>query len=308
MKPYVLIISGVVALSLTAAVALAHPGLHHDIERVTKALELEPLRADLWIERAHYYRLDEQYDNALSDLERAEELAPDKLDAAAHRGMVYVAMQRDADAERELTRFLEGGPGSSDTFAARARIRVRDGRLALALADYDAALALEADVEYFLDRGRVQVQMGQLDEAASGYRVALSQVGGAVTVLQALIDVEVRRTDYAAALSLVDTAMAASPVKTTWLLRRAEVLRAAGREAEARQALDTALIEADRVLGRRATAIHLLSRARVHLAMGNKQPAQEDALLAINKSPRYGAAREFLDTVNSSDETIDTGR
>ena len=55
------------------------------------------------------------------------------------------------------------------------------------------------------------------------------------------IDLEVRQKRYDAALARIDTVAAATPRKETWLARKGEILRQAGRPAEAREAYRAAL-------------------------------------------------------------------
>ena len=62
-----------------------------------------------------------------------------------------------------------------------------------------------------------------------------------VTLQLAAIDIEVGQKRYDAALDRIEAAAASSPRKETWLLRKGEILRDAGRPAEARAAFQNAL-------------------------------------------------------------------
>ena len=297
----ILLCAAAVMLGRFELPAIAHPGLHHDIERLTGALAKEPGRADLWIKRSHHYRLDGKHSRALADLDHARALTPNNLDICMHRGLTLSAMGRDAEAEKELTRFLAGGVGSAAAFAARGRIREHDRRYGLALSDYSSAIALKKDVKYYLLRGRLQESLGRLDEAAAGYRDGLRHLGGAVTIRSPLIQVEIARGRYAAALALIDEGLSRVPVKTEGHLRRAEVFEACGQVERARLERSRALAEANRVLRKRATAIHLFSRAKVHVTLGHLEDAKSDLELALDWSPRFSGARELLGQLEGID-------
>lgn len=218
----------------------AHPGPHHDIERLTAAIASEPTNLELYVERARNYRLDGNFAESLADCDRASALDSDQRGVWLERGLTLSAMRREAQAEDELSRFCESGAPTHEALAERGRIRERAGRSQPALADYAAALALDGNVQLYLDRGRLQESLGLLDDAASGYREGLAHRRGAATLRLALLRVEIAREKYDAALELIDESLGRSPVKTHWHLQRAEVFDAAG---DAQRAQSTMLLE-----------------------------------------------------------------
>ncbi|GJM25177.1 MAG: hypothetical protein DHS20C16_15920 [Phycisphaerae bacterium] len=277
----------------------AHPGPHHDIARVSKLVEAEPHRAELWIERAYHRRLAEQYDEALADLAEAERLAPGTSELCAHRGMTLSAMGRDAEAESELNRFLEETSGTAGTFSERAQIRQRAGRLDEAVTDLAAAIKLKPDVAYFVQRGRLQEKLKRWDDVASGYREGIAKVGQVATLNHGLIRAEVARGNHDEALTLIDGVMEHTKVKTPWQLQRADVLESAGKPEAALTERLAALEETNRVLAKRPTAIQLVIRARVYMALERTEDARRDLELTLKKTPRYEAAIELLNALES---------
>jgi tetratricopeptide (TPR) repeat protein len=284
-----------VCAALAASATSAHPPVRHEIDALSDALMKEPERADLLLERARLLRVDRDGAAALADLDRARELAPQDRGVALERGLTLSLLGRDAEAEAELTRFLQSGPGAGAAFAERARLRARSGRSEEAIADYDAALELEPRVDLYLERGELLESQGHLAEAAGGYRAGLEATHGALLVRLALIRVETARGQHAAALALVDEQLGRAGVKTEWYLRRAEVLAAAGDASGARGARESALVEANRALEARPTAINLVARARVNLALERIPAARRDLELALERSPRFREARALLD-------------
>lgn len=277
-----------------APALVGHPGIHHDIERVSAAIEGAPKDVRLLVERGYYLRLDGKLEASLEDLNRAVRLDPSFRDAYAHRGMTYSAMGRSQEAEQDLSRFLSDGGRTAAVFAERAHIRARDGRIQDAIRDFDSALRLDVDVDLVMERGRLLESIDRTDEAAEGYRTALSQLGGAVVLRDALVELEIRRGRYDAAVDQINEQMKVTPVKTELLLRRAEILELAGRKAEAHRDRERALHEADRVLNRRASGLHLISRAKALAALGRIDEACTELRLAVAKAPRFKEGLELL--------------
>lgn len=300
--PRVLVGALVWALATFGAIEVgAHPGLDRDVERATEAIAQDPENAALYANRAYYLRLGEHLDESLADLEKGYELEPANQAVAVGLGLTLSAMGRDAEAEAALTRFLGAGGRSVPAYAGRAAIRARAGKFEEAIQDYTAALEIQRDVELYLARGALQEATGDLDAAAAGYHDGFETLGGAVTLRLALIRVETGRGNYDSALGLVDEELQRVPVKTTWLLRKSEVLRAAGETEDADRTLNQALTEANQMIEKRATGIQLLSRAKVYMAMGRRDLAREDLEVVLQKSPRFAEARELLEQLEAHD-------
>jgi tetratricopeptide (TPR) repeat protein len=281
--------------------AKAHPGLHHDIASATDAIDREPSRAVLYVERAYLLRLDEEYDAALKDLDLARKLDPTEIRVAAERGMTLSAMGRDSEAERELSRFVKQGSGTAPVFAERAKVRERLGDKTGAVADYTSAIALRPDVESYMARGALQESLLDLKGAAAGYREGIARVGEAVNFDLALIRVETARKRFDAAIALIDAQINRSSVKTDWYLRRADVLTAAHRPKEARADRERALAEADQALQQNVNGLRLFSRAKVQLALGRFDDAKRDLTQVLEKSPGFAEAREMLAMLDTAD-------
>ncbi len=289
---------GLLAISIFSESGVAHPGVHHDIERVTAALAKDPENVTLLIERGYLNRLDGNYEASLRDLDAAEKLAPDNASVWAHRGMTLASLKRYDEADTALTRFLESGTGSSTAFAERARIRRATGREKAAIEDYTAAIGLNPDVDLYIERGRLQEKLGLYEDAVAGYRESVQRLGSAVILIDALIRCEVHQGNTDEALRLINQELESAAVKTEWYLRRAEVFERTGDHLEVLSDLHQAMAEADQALRRRDTAINLLSRARVLIALGRIHEAREDLQRAVDKSPRFSEAKRLLRSLN----------
>lgn len=292
----------IIALTAAAQSIHAHPGAHHDIERVTKVLEANPDDVDRLIERAHYFRLDSQPEAALADLTRARKLAPDRPDVPFHVGMVYLDQNRPSEAESEFSKAIQLGLSTNRSYAARARARRTLKKFELALEDLSQAIELEPSLELYVERGSIQLQLKRLDDAAIGFREAIKRLGHALVLSQALIDVEIQLGHYDAALTLIEAECNRAALKADWLLLRSEVLDRSGRKDEASDARSAALAEVNRVLARRQIGVHLVTRGRILLAMGRLAEARSDVDLALKKSPNYSAALELLNKLENMEK------
>jgi len=272
----------------------AHPGLHHDIDRVSEAIEREPARADLYLERGFLERLDAKPEQALADLAEARRLDPANRSIAAERGLALSALGRDEEAEKELTAFLSGGAATAPVLSERAKVRQRLGRKDLAIADWSASIALAPEVDAYLARGALLESTGRDAEAHAGYVDGARRLPGEPNVQGALIRLDVRTKRFDEALGVLDEEVARSSVKTDAYLRRAEVLEAAGRAPEARADRERALAEAERMVAQGATGVRLMGRARASLALGRTDDARRDLTQALAKAPRYAEARMLL--------------
>jgi tetratricopeptide (TPR) repeat protein len=272
----------------------AHEGLDHDIERETRSLAEDPSNVEARLRRARYYRLDEQLEKALADLQQATRLAPDDARVHFEKGFALAALGRNTDAEAELSVFIAQTGGTPDAHAERARIRALTGRPDLAIADLEVAIALGSSIDLYLERGRLLEGRARYAEAADGYREGLAQLGGSPLLQRVLVDALIVLGRYDDALAEIDAALARGQLETQWLLVRAEVLERLERTEEAREARLRALTKANESLGKRPTSANLVTRAVVHLALGDAPAARRDLEQALRNSPQMESAKAML--------------
>ena len=139
--------------------------------------------------------------------------------------------------------------------------------------DFTKALSLTSnpEPEIYLERAKVLAgDAGDIPEALRGLDEGIERFGPLVTLQLAAIDLEIRLKNYDAALTRLDLITAQSERKETWLVRRGEILKAAGRNEEARAAFNAALIAIEslpphRRQSRTITALQLRARTAVKL-------------------------------------------
>lgn len=278
----------------------AHVGMDPEIHEITEKLEMEPNRVDLWIQRGQVFRSYGRYQESLQDLEKARTLEPGNKRVVLERGLTLSAMGRHQDAEAALDAFLQEEPGPKRVFALaeRAHIRERTGRKEQAIEDYTAVLGTQPSGELYLKRGKLQVSLGRLEEAASGYEEGLAQLGNSMLLTKGLIEIRIAQKKFDEALVLIDEQLTRFPSNTQWYLQRAQVLSQMGQNEEAGKTYEQALTQANRMLGKRQTAIHLLARAKILNAMGKREDAVRDLREALQKSPQFEEAEKLLQEWN----------
>ena len=281
--------------------AIAHGGLDSEIQEITEKLVKDPDNVDLLVRRGQVYRSNGKYIESLLDLERAWLLNRENRTVVLQRALTLSALRRDKEAESALDHFLkeESDPKRVFALAERANIHARNGQTELAITDFTSAIQLQPTIELYLVRGKLQESLGRLEEAAAGYQDGLAKLGDAILLKKGLIRVWKVQNQYLEALALVDEEIVGASVKTSWYLQRAEILDHMGRPDEASLAYEQALAEANKVLGKRQTAMQLLARAQVYQAMGRIEEAKNDLRVAIQKTPHFAEADELLRTLES---------
>jgi tetratricopeptide (TPR) repeat protein len=237
---------GVVILLLLSLLG-AHEDLELQISRITKQIEQEPARAILYFRRAELHRLHEDWPAAREDLARAAARDPELAAVDLALGRVC-NLSGDFEAARSaLDRFVARRPDHAEARIERARARARLGDRTGAVEDYTAALSRmeEPWAQNYLERSEVLRAGGKLDDAIRGLEEGVRKIGPALPLMLALLDLELETGRMDAALKRLETIAAAAERKDLWLVRRGEILRQAGRDAEARKAFQAAVASID---------------------------------------------------------------
>jgi len=276
--------------------AIAHSGFDPEIAEITEELTKNPDSVDLLVRRGQVYRSYGKFMESLQDLERAWLLDRENRKVVLQRALTLSAMGRNEEAEVALDYFVqkESDPKRVIALAERAAIRGRTGRIGLAISDLTSAIQLQPTIELYLYRGQLQESMGKLDDAARGYDDGLAKLGNAIVLKKNLIRVKIAQKQFGAALALIDEEVARSSVKTPWYLQRAELLAIMGQPNASRLAYEQALAETNQMLAKRPTVLHLVARAKILYAMGQREDAIRDLQEALKKSPGYNEAEKLL--------------
>jgi tetratricopeptide (TPR) repeat protein len=223
----------------------AHADLLIQIEDITKEIAKSPNDAELYVRRGLLRRAHLEYDEAYADYERAAALAPDYKTLDLARGQLFIDAGWPLSARAYLDRFLSRSPNHVDALILRARALTALQLRMAAAADFDHALSLapEPGPDLFIERAQVLLAEGDgnFTRALEGIDEGIRKLGPLVTLQLTAIEIEMKRKNYDGALARVDRVAERSPRKESWFARKGEILKQAGRPAEARQAYQGAL-------------------------------------------------------------------
>lgn len=279
---------GTVRVSLPFAVWLllvgGSPGVfaHGDVHLRIAALRLqilqEPDNARLYLQRGEAHRENLDWPAAEADYDQAAQLDPRLAAVELCRGKLLADLGRTNEARSVFDQYLERFPEDGEALIVRARLLARLGETRLAIEDYNRGLKhlQNPQAEFYLERAQLQAGAGQHTAALRGLQEGIENLGPLVALQLYALDLEIERRNFDGALSRLDDIMAQSQRKERWLARRGEILRAAGRSAEARAAFEDSLSAAQRLpprLQQSPLVIELLKRVSGELqAMTNALP------------------------------------
>ena len=261
------------ALLLWPPAAAAHGDLHDQILAITRAIAAAPADATLYLRRGELHRAHHAPRRARADFARALALDP-ALDAARlARARLLVEVGEPVEAGPDLAAFLWRHPGHVDATLVRARARRARGDVSGAAADYDTVLLTAPDPDRGLERARLLAATGldaDRQRAVAGLDALMARLGPIVTLELEAIALLARGGDYTAAIARVDKAIGRTPRANRWLVRKAELLRHAGRTGEARQAYHDARAALDALpLERQQTRDTQRTRAAIDDALAD---------------------------------------
>ena len=225
--------------------ALAHGDLHGLILNVTQEIEKDPRNPELYLRRAELHRAHEGWDAALADIGRAEALTNQWHVLHLARARVFLEAGWFESAKVAADRFLTQEPSNAEALTIRARARVKLGERLAAAEDYSRAITNSPtpSPDLFIERAQTLAAEGSahLEAALQGLEQGIARLGPLVTLQLPALEVELKQNRVDAALARLDKVTAQFPRKETWLTRRGEILRHAGRNREAAEAFKAAL-------------------------------------------------------------------
>ncbi len=228
-----------VVIGLAASPAGGHEDLELQIARLTRELKAQPGSAELHLRRGEVHRQHENWAAARADYAEAERLDPAMASVDLAYGRLWLQAGDARKALAALDRFLGRCPDYAEGWLERGRALAGLGRPGEAEESFTKSIGFFADPrpEHFLERARVQPP----DRALAGIEEGLRRLGSVVTLELAALDLEVEARRFDAALGRLGRLAAASPRKETWLARKGEILREAGRAEESLRAFAEAL-------------------------------------------------------------------
>lgn len=224
------------ALLLTAA---AHGDLHERIARLDARLQREPGQARLWLERGELHRQHRDFAAAERDLAEAARLDPRLPGLEPARARLLAESGREGEALALLERLCAQPRAPLEWQRLRARLLQRQGRATEAakawegIVDGPGSRPQPSDV---LELAALRAGLGEIDAAVTALEDGLRRLGELPVLELRLIEILTAAGRYELALARIESARSRAPRPESWLERKAEVLRLAGRPEEAAEA------------------------------------------------------------------------
>ena len=234
-RAFVLLLAGGL---LWSAQASAHDGLGNQIAVLTQEIAAQPGNAGLYLHRGELHRLERDFRGALADYDRARRLDPALSAVDLGAGRAYLEAKRPEDAKRSLERYVRARPNDSEGCLelARALTALRATNAADEQYARAIALATRPRPDLYFEQARLLRDAGRLPAAIRAVDAGVARLGPLASLEELAIDLEVERKNFDGALARLDQMFPARGRQETRLARRGEILAAAGRPAEAREA------------------------------------------------------------------------
>lgn len=213
-----------------------------DATRQIQAADTNDL-ARLHLARGELYRQDQNWEAAEADYTRAAQLDPGLDGVEFCRAKLLDDLGRLEASLKLFDQVIACAPTNGLAFIGRARVLVKLGRRPAAVADFERGLELlsQPQPEFFLEAAQAQAAEGRTNAALRSLDAGI-KVFGPINPLQTFaLELEVAEERHEAALARLETLLERALRKESWLARRGEILRAAGRPAAAREAFEGSL-------------------------------------------------------------------
>ncbi len=133
----------------------------------TKAIELDSLFFDAYLQRALNKSITADYTGAIKDYTKALELRPDTMIALLNRGIAYRNFGSKHDAIKDFNRMILLYPNKVSGYTERGYTKFELNDYRGAILDYDLAITLEPNYYSFYMRGAAYFNLNLYEQAIS---------------------------------------------------------------------------------------------------------------------------------------------
>ncbi len=147
------------------------------LEDLNQAVSLDPENVQFLRKRAEILEQSELYEDAAADLTRLLEQSPNGVPELIARANCLKKLDRPKDAIRDLSRVIEVVPNHQLAPLAhyiRGNLHRKAKSYALAIEDYDQALAVQRSAEILYWRAKCYRELGDAEKTAAGLQEALA--------------------------------------------------------------------------------------------------------------------------------------
>jgi len=243
-RQLLLAVAGALVLTLPSPAA-AHGPTHDAIEEISVRIEAGGASAGDFLRRGELYRVEREWDAAERDYDRAAQLDPGLPEVGVARAALFLDRGWPDRAKAAIDRLLQSHSDHPEALRIRAMASVALGRPLEAARDLDRRIAVvpRPTPDHYIERAHLLAGCGEqlLSRAVRGLDEGIARLGPIVSLEFCAIELEMKQGLFDSALKRLEDVAPQFDRKETLLARRGEILTAAGRGAEAREAFAAAL-------------------------------------------------------------------
>jgi len=218
----------------------AHVGIHEEIETLSRIIQQDPTISQLYESRGEANRLHGNLDRAAQDFKTALDIDPGNVAATIGLGQTYLDQGNARQAMIYLNRALAKESDNIRALTTRAQAYTRLHRPLDAAADYTSIIkqfgAHKKPIpDHYLECARAYALAGDTHiERALNILDEGINVLGRIRILELYAaELEVKRGNFDTGLARLDSILADATRKEFLLLKRGDILTAAGQPAAA---------------------------------------------------------------------------
>jgi tetratricopeptide (TPR) repeat protein len=260
-----------------ASAVLAHPGQHDQLERINRHIAQAPTEQALFLQRGAIYAEGGQYERALADYRRAEELGLPVL-VAFDLGVLHYRMGEYERANGYLVDYVQQFPNHAPAHDYLARVARQMGEYDRAIANLEIYFRLQHNPNpgLYLSAAKTLEESGRYSEALIFLDQGIARLGVIPQLQRYAIGLELKRQQPVLAIERLETLRQMLRESPDWQLEMAELLVTVERREEATALAVAAQLQLD---GLRSTPArkHLQQHAVELIARLEHEVQQEDS-------------------------------
>lgn len=230
---------------LFADLSWGHGEVVPRIRNASREIAKEPTNASRYRHRGNLYRKYKDWKAALDDFQQAARMQPNLSGVDRQIAEMHFKLKDYEAAEQALALFLQAHPNDLQARRLNANLLAAQGQVDAADAAFDRILKTlpHPTVDFYVEWIDAIASNGpeQYPRALQRIHIALDRLGPIPSLQLKALRLEEERGNYDTALGWLERLIAQSAHPETWLVRKGEILKAAGRNDQAvavyRQAL-----------------------------------------------------------------------
>ncbi len=234
------------SIVLIAPGALAHPGAHEQQRRLSQAIDQQPAKQALYLQRGALSLESGNLPAAKADFTQAEKLgAPEKV---AYHWALYQHQKGDFNsALTHINRYLKAFPLASRGYEVRAKVALSLNNFTSAAADLQHHIELEQQPHpgSYIGAADLLGNLGRPLEALALLDSGIARLGLTPPLQRKAIALEAERGDFQAAISRHRSLREPLNDNPGWKFEMAQLLISSGQPQAARPLLQALLLQLD---------------------------------------------------------------